>query len=76
MNVFKIVKVSGRYEISSPGYNGGDVVEYETAKALSDELAAERVKVSKLLETNADALLVIAELLQTLTKPNEPKRLN
>ena len=76
MNVFKIAWDGWRYTVSIPEYNGGDVVDYETAKALADELAAEREKVRKLLETNADALLVIAQLLQTLTKPNETKRLN
>jgi hypothetical protein len=45
MNVFKIALHNGQYEVSIPYYPGGDVVPYETAKALADELAAERAKV-------------------------------
>ena len=48
MNVFKIAFSKGEYSVSIHGYPGGDVVPYETAKALADELAAERAKVSKL----------------------------
>ena len=49
MNVFKIAWFTGNlYEVSIHDYPGGDVVPYETAKALADELAAERAKVSKI----------------------------
>ena len=48
MNVFKIAWDGWRYTVSIPEYNGGDVVPYETAKALADELAAERAKVELL----------------------------
>ena len=48
MNVFKIVWRKDHYAVSIPDYPGGDVVPYETAKALADELAAERAKVELL----------------------------
>ena len=49
MNVFKIAWFTGNlYEVSIPDYPGGDVVPYETARDLQNELEAERAKVAKL----------------------------
>ena len=56
MNVFKIVWRQGAYHVSIPNYEGGDVVPYEDARDLQNELEAERAKVAKL----TDALAVFA----------------
>ena len=50
MKVFKIALHKGQYSVSIPDYPGGDVVEYETAKALETELALAKWKISKLRE--------------------------
>ena len=74
MNVFKIALHKGFregiYEVSIPNYPGGDVVPYETARDLQNE-------VKRLREQIANAQLLLAELSMTLiTKPTEPKRIN
>ncbi len=73
MNVFKIALHNanryGLYEVSIPNYPGGDVVPYETARDLQNE-------VKRLREQIANAQLLLSELMQTLKKPNEPKRIN
>ena len=70
MNIFKIAFSKGEYSVSIPDYPGGDVVDYETAKALENE-------VKRLRGIIANAQLLIAALAgESETKPNEPKRLN
>ena len=82
MNVFKIAFSKGEYSVSIPNYTGGDVVPYETAKALADELAKERAKVAK-LQAVIDYMLSSLDTFQTVaadalneTKPKEPKRIS
>jgi len=84
MNVFKIARIKGYYSVSIPDYPGGDVVPYETARDLQNELEAERAKVERLWRLLNSATRELSaygpgevdieyETALTETKPNEQK---